>query len=102
MNTAALRRVHPVSDEAFFEAPLSREETNRIRNDCKAQKKKGEVAQRAIRLGVKYSDSAHVRYLLAHGSGGYLVFWFAFENNDSRSLHDDASEPGLSQKQSEL
>lgn len=78
-NLNAIKGIHPVSDDAFFELPLNKEE--RIDN-CKKAMKKGfshEIACKVARLGYKYSDKAHVYYQIQNGVSGYVVYYFSFE-----------------------
>jgi hypothetical protein len=96
-NTEATRHIHPVSDNALFEAPLSHYEKTALVQESKKKRNRprdSKPAQELIRTGYKFSDSAHVRQLCMHGVGGVQVYYFNFSIAPVPSVVN-CEDPGL-------
>jgi len=91
-NLHAIKGIHPVSDESFFEAPLSQEERANLCHQAMNKKLDNKYAQEAARLGYKYSDKAHVYYQIMNGVTGYIVYYFSFMDYKNQPSKVNAAE----------
>ena len=87
-----MKGIHPVSDQALFEDPLSQTERAALCHKALNKKLNNAHAQQAARLGYKYSDKAHVYYQILNRVTGYMLYYFSFKDNRNQPSKVNADE----------
>ncbi|ELR20552.1 uncharacterized protein ACA1_052430 [Acanthamoeba castellanii str. Neff] len=81
-NLEAVAGFHPVTDDAFWEEPLSPHARHELMRKVSRSAKQPYNAEelKLMRLGYKHSDAAYIKYLLLNNISGYMVYWFSFHH----------------------
>lgn len=81
-NLEAVAGFHPVTDDAFWEEPLSPHARHELMRKVSRSAKQPYNAEelKLMLLGYKHSDAAFIKYLLLNNISGYMVYWFSFHH----------------------